>query len=305
MAGTDDNPIIYPRLEMPDNVSREKITIWSRGIALDGDIYRPIGLSADSAVPGVVLSHGIGGDKLTPERYAARFASSGMIALTFTHASWGDSHGQLIAAEPAEPLQAGAETVTRVREIRNLLDPLEWVDSYRSALDYLEGESNVDTDRIGAWGTSFGGGTALYTAAIDDRVKVLAIQVPAVLNAPELLAQAGRQRAIQIARGEFGPVPQSDDVLPGLKGTPHFARFAQYKVGDKVDEVTVPTLILDAANEEMFDTAESGARAYRILKERGIETYYEVLPDIDHYGIYFGGYERGSSLAHDWFAKHL
>lgn len=31
MAGTDENPIVYPPLEMPDNVEREKLrfTAWA------------------------------------------------------------------------------------------------------------------------------------------------------------------------------------------------------------------------------------------------------------------------------------
>lgn len=305
MAGTDENPIVYPELVMPDNVQRNSVTIWSRGIALDGDIYRPKGLNPDDKVPAIILSHGIGGDKLTAERYAALFASTGKICLTFTHASWEGSRGQLIPVEELPTAEHGSEFSVLVKEVRNLLDPLEWVDSYRSALDYIEGEPNVDTDRIGAWGTSFGGGTAFYTTAIDDRIKALAIQVPAVFNPPAPMAGLGRQRAIQIARGEFGPVPQDTDMLPGLKGTPHFARMAQYRVGDMAERVSVPTLILDAENEEMFDISTSGGLVAQKLKERGIETYYEVLPDIDHYGIYFGGYERGSQLANDWFAKFL
>ncbi len=305
MAGTDENPILYPKLRMPENVEREKITIWSRGIALDGDIYRPKKLSVGDKIPAIVLSHGIGEDKLTPERYAARFAASGMIALTFTHASWEGSRGQLIATGKIPPVEACQAITARVTEIRELLDPLEWVDSYRSALDYIEGEPNVDIDRIGAWGTSFGGGTAFYTAAVDHRVKVLAIQVPAVFNPSEPLIQMGRQRAIQIARGDFGPIPQSEDRLPGLKGTPHFGRMAQYLVGDKAETINVPTLIIDAANEEMFDITDSGGRAHQRLKERGVETHYEILPDIDHYGIYFDGFERSSTLAHDWFMNHL
>ena len=31
---------VYPPLEMPDSVEREKVTIWSNGVALDGDIFR-------------------------------------------------------------------------------------------------------------------------------------------------------------------------------------------------------------------------------------------------------------------------
>ena len=41
------------------------------------------------------------------------------------------------------------------------------------------------------------------------------------------------------------------------------------------------------------------------LKARGIETYYEIIPGIDHYGIYFDGYERSSKLALDWFQRQL
>ncbi|WP_299871598.1 alpha/beta hydrolase [uncultured Sulfitobacter sp.] len=305
MAGTDDAPIVYPALILPDTVERQCITLWARGVALDGDIYRPKSRAVDQKIPAVVLSHGIGGDKETTSRYAALFASSGMVALTFTHSSWGNSRGPLLpTGSKPEPHDAADHSVT-AQEVRNLLDPLDWVDSFRAAIDYIEGEPGVDTARIGAWGTSYGGGTALYAAAVDKRIKALSVQVPAIFNLPEVFANKARQRAIQIARGEFDAIPQSQDQLPGLKGTPHFARMAQYHVGDMVDFVDVPCLILDAENEEMFDVTQSGGRAHAKLKERGVETCYEVLPNIDHYGIYFGGFERGSTLANDWFAKHL
>jgi len=305
VAGTDDNPIVYPELEMPKNVRRQKITIWSRGVALDGDIYGPDDLADDEKVPAVVLSHGIGGDKNTTGRYAAKFAEARMMALTFTHASWGDSRGQLLASERQANVESGQVFEARVTEVRDLLDPLDWVDSFRACIDYIVGEPQVDVDRIGAWGTSYGGGTALYATAIDNRVKALSIQVPAVFNLPASLSELACQRATQIARGEFDAVRQSEDRLPRLVGTPHLARMAQYHVGDKVRDVTVPTLILDAANEEMFNIAESGGRAHKILTDRGVDTYYEVLPDIDHYGIYFGGFNRGNALALEWFQKHL
>jgi len=306
MAGTEENPIIYPDLVMPDNVERQTITIWCQGLALDADLYRPIGLAADQKVPGIVLSHGMGGDKLTAERYAALFASVGRICISFSQPSWGDSHGRLSIVGDAPALDENGESVVKVKMARNLIDPLDWVDAFRAALDYLEGEPHVDAERIGAWGTSFGGGTALSAAALDDRIKTLAIQVPAVFNPPPEMKQFGSARARQIARGETPPIPDgAPDLMPGLPGTVNYARMAQYTVGDLVDQVSVPTLILDAANEEMFDITQSGGRAYKNLTARGVDAYYEVLPDIDHYGIYFGGYERGSQLAQDWFEKYL
>ena len=304
MAGTDENPIIYPELIMPASVERETVTLWSAGIPLDADIYRPKDLSSDEKLPAIVMSHGIGGDKLTAERYAALFAEARMIAISFTHAGWEGSRGRLLPVGDW-PVRGEGNTISgAIREVREVLDPLEWVDSYRAAVDYLEGEPHVDTDRIGAWGTSFGGGTAFYTTATDDRIKALAIQVPAVFSAPPPMAAMAKQRATQIARGEFD-VTTSTDAMPGLKGIPHFARMAQFKVAEQVEFINVPTLILDAANEELFDIMQSGGAAYARLQERGVEAYYEVLPNIDHYGIYFDGFDRGSQLALDWLQKHL
>ena len=77
---------VYPPLFMPDSVERETVTIWSKGVALDADLYRP--RAAPTSRPGVVLCHGWGGSKLTCERYAALFAEAGMIALSFTQATW-------------------------------------------------------------------------------------------------------------------------------------------------------------------------------------------------------------------------
>ncbi|MEL7452889.1 MAG: CocE/NonD family hydrolase [Pseudomonadota bacterium] len=306
MAGTEENPIVYPELVMPENVECETVTVWSLGLALDADVYRPKGLSEGDKLPAVILSHGIGGDKLTASRYAAKFAESGMIAISFSQTSWGNSHGRMtVVGDLPEPDENGERTV-KVKMAHEVMDPLDWVDCYRSAIDYISGDPNVDPARIGAWGTSFGGGTSVYAAAIDKRIKAVSVQVPALFNAPPEMEQIGAARAQQIARGVTPPIPDGPpDAMPNLRGTPNFARMAQYRIGDQAQHITVPTLIMDAANEELFDIRESGGKAYETIKANGVEAYYEVLPDIDHYGIYFGGFERGCELANDWFVKHL
>ncbi len=306
MAGTEENSIVYPELIMPDSVERETVVVWSLGLSLDADIFRPKDLEENDKRPAVVMSHGVGGDKLTCERYAAAFAEAGMIAISFSQASWGASQGRLMIVEKLTDFDDKFEATAKVRMANELLDPMDWVSCYLSALDYLEGEPNVDEARIGAWGTSFGGGTAFYATALDDRLKALSIQVPAVFNTQEQMVPAARFRARQIARGETAPIPQGPpDVLPGLRGTPHFGRFLQYKVGDQAELINVPTQILVAGNEEMFANDISGGAAYKRLQERGVESYYEEIPGIDHYGIYFDGYERSCERALEWFKTHL
>ena len=298
----------YPELVMPPTVERAAVKIWSNGVALDGDIYRPKDLRGDRRVPAVVLSHGWGGCKSSGERYAAKFAAAGMVSLCFTHSGWGFSGSRvLLVGEPPE-LDDNNEGVARIRVVRELLDPIEWIQNFRCAVDYIEGEPNVDPDRIGAWGTSFGGGVAMHNAANDDRIKALSVQVASLCVRNERVVVRGKQRAIDLARGNIPPVPQGidGDLFPRLAGTPHVARLVQYDVIEEVKKLKVPTLMLDAGNEDLFDIRQNSGRAYEILKSQDTAPVrYKVIDGIDHYGIYFDGFDEGSAAALDWFRKHL
>jgi len=297
----------YPQLVMPNTVERAAVKIWSNGVALDADIYRPKDLRGDQRAPAVVLSHGWGGSKSTGERYAAKFAAAGMVSLCFTYSGWCASGNNVLLAGERPELDEKNEGFAKVRFIRDVVDPVEWLQNYRSAVDYIEGEPNVDPDRIGAWGTSFGGGIATHHAANDDRIKVLAIQVASlasVLKGP--LALHARQRAIDIARGMIAPVPQGIDAYPGLAGTPHLARFLQYNAIDEVSKLKVPTLMMDAGNEELFDITENSGKACDMLKSQAtVPVRYKVIDGIDHYGIYFDGFEESSEAALEWFSRYL
>lgn len=48
--------------------------------------------------------------------------------------------------------------------------PLEQVDDTRAAVDLLQKRPEIDPDRIGVLGSSFGAAVALYTGGVDDRV---------------------------------------------------------------------------------------------------------------------------------------
>lgn len=296
----------YPPLEMPAGVYRQPLTIWSDGVALDGDIYRPENLGADDRLAGVVLTHGWGGSKLTAERYAALFASAGMIALTFTQAGWFDSAPRVVLAGDPPPGGGTSEGEVPVRFIRDVVDPADWIRNFEAAVDYLEGEPNVDPDRIGAWGTSFGGGVAMHVAANDARIKALSVQVAWLAPlAGKQLAQA-RSRAIEAARGAIDPFSQSSDTAPRMPGRANLASFARYDPLGQLDRLSIPTLILDAGAEDLFPIEENGGTAFAVLSERpGQVVERRVIAGIDHYGIYFDGYERGSQAALEWFTRHL
>jgi dienelactone hydrolase len=93
--------------------------------------------------------------------FAERFAAAGFVTLAFDYRYFGDSEG----------------------EPRCQLFPLEQVEDVRNAITWVSDQPEVDPQRIGVWGTSYGGGIVVYTATFDRRIKAVVAQVPATVSA--------------------------------------------------------------------------------------------------------------------------
>jgi len=137
-------------------MTREDLTFPS---GPDGDLlaawfYRPAG---PGPYPTVVMAHGLGAVRgMRLDAYAERFAAAGMAALVFDYRHFGDSAGQ-----PRQVLDIG-----RQRE--------DWVSAVRFAKTHPE----VDADRLAIWGSSFGGGHVLATAAREPGIAAVVAQCP-------------------------------------------------------------------------------------------------------------------------------
>jgi dienelactone hydrolase len=289
-------------------LAHEKITLWSDGARLQGDIYKPAGLAADEKLPGILLIHGWGGSKThLNQAYAPQFARLGFVVMTFDFRSWGESDGFLLADKALPTVEEMAEVTVKGQHVRLIVNPLKMVDDARAALSYFVGEPNLQADNIGVWGTSLGGGLALVTAANDPRVKALVSQIGAVNNkgnfamVPDaMVAQWETQRA----RGQITPYPGPESGAPGLKGFPDMIAMKQYNPGAYWDKLDMATLVIDAENEELFDRTINGQALHESLKGR-VDTRYLTLPG-KHYAIYRDqGYKDALKAAQDWFVEHL
>ena len=125
------------------------VTFYSEGLKLSGDIYTPDNLPKGDKRAGIVLAHGYTGvkDLYLPDN-ARVLNEAGYIVMTFDYKGWGQSEG------------------TRQR-----LAPTSRVTDLQAAMTFLGLHENVDEDRLGVYGTSYGGATVIWTAAIDPRVK--------------------------------------------------------------------------------------------------------------------------------------
>jgi cephalosporin-C deacetylase-like acetyl esterase len=61
---------------------------------------------------------------------------------------------------------------------RNEVIPYDQVSDFSDAISYAQSLSEVDSTKIGIWGSSFSGGHAITVAAGDRRVKAVISQVP-------------------------------------------------------------------------------------------------------------------------------
>lgn len=133
----------------------------SEGATLRGRIYTPKRFSRP--LPALVMAHGFSGTiTMTIDHCAEVFCSQGFAVLLYDHRNFGISDG--------EP-----------RRHKN-----SWLQArgYLDALSYLEGLGEVDSSRLGVWGDSFSAAVAIVVASVDDRVKAVITQVPALGRTP-------------------------------------------------------------------------------------------------------------------------
>jgi dienelactone hydrolase len=283
---------------------RRAVDIWSEGTRMSGDLWLPEGFGEGADKPAILLTHGWGGERAhLNQSYAPKFARAGFVVLTFDYRGWADSDSRLVIIGEQPAPDANGEVTVRARAIREVVDPLDQIRDITSALDYLSGEPGVDTKRIGLWGTSYSGGHVITMGARDDRVAAIVSQVGYQGVSASPRPHFARKRAVEKARGDIDPIPQGIDQLPNLRGTPDWAKMLGYRPIDWAGAITVPTLVIDVDGEELFDRAKNGLAVYDIIKANAVAEY-KTYPG-KHYAIYRRHYTAASSLALDWFKRHL
>lgn len=138
-------------------MTRTDVTFASGGGSCAAWLYAPSGHSPDGALPVIVMAHGLGGVKeMRLDAFAERFTDAGYACLVFDYRHFGASSG----------------------EPRQLLNIAAQLEDWRSAVSYARTLEVVDPDRVVVWGTSFGGGHAIVTAAGDRRIAAAISQCP-------------------------------------------------------------------------------------------------------------------------------
>jgi fermentation-respiration switch protein FrsA (DUF1100 family) len=156
---------------------RRDVTFPSQGVQCVGWLYTPDGLAAGDKAPGIVMANAITATKeMVLPAYAERLAAAGFVCLAFDFRFLGESEG----------------------EPRGQIFAMEQIEDLRNAISWLSLQPEVDANRIGAWGASFGGAHVLYLAAFDKRIKAAVSAIPSMRTIDTMVHFIGRQGLAQI-----------------------------------------------------------------------------------------------------------
>lgn len=292
-------------------MKREDVAFYSEGCRLSGHLYVPDKRADGKPRPAIVLAHGFTGVKelILPD-YAHRFVEEGWIVLTFDYRGFGTSEGQ-----------------------RGRLLAPEQVEDVRNAVTYARTRPEIDGDRIGLWGTSYGCGIVVAAAAADDRVKATVAQIgiadgrtsltrslgDAQIEALKAAVEGDRRQRVQTGRSAYVdpfavlPDPEMKAVFEGhFSELPHLKTqitlqfieaHMEFSPISVVDRISPRALLIIAAEHDVICPADELRRMY---DRAGEPKKFALVGGLTHFQCYEGeGLERTSGEAIEWYRAHL
>jgi uncharacterized protein len=210
-------------------MSDVEVNFPSDGLTLAGVVGLPQHLRAGERRPAFIVMHGFGTNMhcKTEVDAAAMLQKLGYVTLRFDMRGCGKSEGE-----------------------RGRIICLEEVSDASNALTFLQTHPNVDPDRIGMIGSSFGAAVAVYCGGVDDRVAAV-------------VSSGGWGNGERKFRGQH-PTAVAWKKFAGIleDGPKHLARTGKPLMIDRYDIVPIPAHLranLPAGSIERFpvETAQS------------------------------------------------
>lgn len=288
------------------------VTFYSEGHKLVGDLYLPDQMPKSERRAGIVLAHGYTGvkDLYLPDN-ARVLNEAGYVVLAFDYKGWGNSEGT-----------------------RSRLAPYSRVADLQAALTFLGLQGGVDEHRLGIYGTSYGGATVIWTAAIDPRVKCVVSCVGVghggrwmrSVRRPDewadMLARAKADREARVLTGKSEMVERAEILLAdrqsaalataARKANPNAINTLPLDYIDEtlqfhpewvVDKIAPrPLLLITTDDDRLVPPEESEA----LFAKAGEPKKLVTLKGWGHYEVYTGrAFDEVMGETTAWFKNHL
>lgn len=291
---------------------KTSVAFYSEGLKLSGDLYTPDDIGPADRRAGIVLAHGYTGvkDLYLPDN-ARVLNEAGYVVLTFDYKGWGASEGQ-----------------------RSRLAPYSRVADLQAAMTFLGLQDSVHEARLGVYGTSYGGATVIWTAAIDPRVKCVvscvgvghgsrwmrSVRRPDEWADLQVRAKADREHRVLTGKSEL--VERAEILLAdrqsaalasaARKANPNASNTLPLEYIDEtlqfhpewvVDKIAPRPLLLITSDDDRLVPPEESAALYA---KAGQPKKLVTLSGWGHYEVYAGqAFDEVMAETVAWFQTHL
>ena len=288
------------------------VTFFSEGVKLAGDLYLPADLARGEKRAGIVLCHGYTGVRniYLPDN-ARVLAEAGYVVLNFDYKGWGDSEGP-----------------------KTRLAPYSRIADVQAALTFLAAQPEVAADLLGIYGTSYGGATVVWVAAIDPRVKCT-VAVVGIGNGVRWMRSVRRPDEYY----DLLERAAADRTRRALEGTSEFVERAEILLPDRQSAelgmaarrnnpaavTTIPLEFIDdtlgfnpewvvdkiAPRSILFITTDNDwlvppAESETLYARAGEPKKLVVLNGYGHYEVYEGeAFQEVMAATTDWYARYI
>ncbi|OJJ66162.1 hypothetical protein ASPBRDRAFT_60020 [Aspergillus brasiliensis CBS 101740] len=195
----------------------------SDNVTLRGWLYRPQD-AGDSRLPRLVMAHGfLALKEMDLDSFVNHFVSElSLSCLVHDHRGFGDS------GTKDQP--------------RHEIIPAHQISDYSDAITYAQTRPDVNSSKIGTWGSSYSGGHVLWVGAVDKRVKVT--DPPRFMAGLNQLFQDDRLARPAGKSPGLLPVVNADVHGPSALPTPDSYEFSTKwaKKSNWMNEVTVKSV---------------------------------------------------------------
>ncbi len=284
----------------------ERVTFESQGLKLSGVVHVPDDLAARERRPVFLVLHGFGSNKSAGNTVgpANMFCDWGYITLRFDMRGCGESEGEF-----------------------GRIICLDQVEDTKSAIAYMAGRADVDPERIGLVGSSFGAAVAVYTAGVDQRAAAVISSggwgdgerkfrgqhpTPAAWKKFTDMLEDGKRHfdatgeSLMVDRYDIVPIPAHLRKNLAKNSVTHFpAETAQSMFDFRADDVVGniaprPLLLLHSSKDSVTPTEQS----IEMFKRAGQPTDLHLTADTDHF-MFAEDNVRVHEIVKSWLAKFL
>jgi uncharacterized protein len=292
---------------------KEKISFYSEGNKLNGDIYLPDD-DKGKPWPGIVQGPGFLGLR-DAKHYALMFeklCAAGYACLCFDYRGWGDSEGKE----------------------RGWVMPKWQVEDIRNAISFMQTRPDVDPNRIATYGSGgTGGGNAVYVAAIDERIKC-AVCYLGISNGRDWLhcmrreyewvdylkrIDEDRKKRALTGAGEIVSAREEIMVATPERKTTTIKKEVADKIPDQMPLQCAEAIIEYSPEEVVHKIAPRGvlfiavendavtpeSQSMTLYEKAGEPKKLVIFRQTTHYGIYNDYFKEVAENVVDWYNRHL